>query len=74
MPTLVQPGPGLPAIPRKLADRIKVGEYVDFMELPPARGKSRPITQAPEGQVIVVQAADIAPARKLVPDLSTWIQ
>ena len=29
LPTLVQPGPGLAAIPRKLADRIKAGEYVN---------------------------------------------
>ena len=32
------------------------------------------MTQAFEGQVVVVQAADIIQSRKLVPDLATWMQ
>jgi len=73
--SLVQLGPGLPAVPKKLLDRISAGEYVDFMELPPARGRTRPAAHAlGEGQIVVVQAADLAPARKLVPDLPTWLQ
>ena len=32
------------------------------------------MTQAFEGQVVVVQAADLIQSRKLVPDLATWMQ
>ncbi len=38
--TLTQLGSGLAAIPKKLIERIKAGDYFDFMELPPARGKT----------------------------------
>lgn len=71
---LVQLGPGLAAIPKKVMERIKAGEYVDFMELPPARGKTKPVGQSSEGQIVVLQATDLMPTRKLVPDLSTWLQ
>jgi hypothetical protein len=60
-------------LPRKTIDRIKAGEYIDFAELPPAKGKARPLTAATEG-VIVVQAADLLQSRKLIPDLATWTQ
>ena len=38
--TMVMLGIGLPALPKKLVDKIEAGEYIDFTELPPARGKS----------------------------------
>ena len=38
--TMVMLGVGLPALPKKLVDKIEAGEYIDFTELPPARGKS----------------------------------
>ena len=44
------------------------------MGLPPARGKCKPTAQAAEGQIILVQAADLAPTRKLVSDLAAWLQ
>ena len=47
---------------------------VDFAELPPAKGKGRAMPQSLEGQVIVVQAADLLQARKIIPDLATWLQ
>lgn len=72
--TLVQVGQGLPALPKKLVERIRSNEYVDFMELPPAKGKSRPPSHAMEGQILVVQATDLAQGRKVVPDLATWMQ
>ena len=74
--TLVQAGPGLAALPKKLVDRIRANEFIDFMELPPppTRSKSRSIPQATEGQILVVQAADFAQGRKTIPDLATWIQ
>ena len=66
---LVQLGPGLPALSRKLEVRIEAGEYVDFNDLPPAKGKGRPLSQPMEGQIVVVQAADLVQSRRLIPDI-----
>ncbi len=71
---LVSIGPGLPSLPKRLVERIGTGECVDFGELPPAKGKSRPLPQAGEGQVVVVQATDLMATRKTIPDLVTWLQ
>ena len=49
-------------------------EYIDFNELPPAKGKMRPIPQTAEGQIIVVQAEDLLQSKKLIPDFPTWLQ
>ena len=67
-------GSGLPAVPRKTAEKIWAGEYVDFSDLPPARGKSKSFPSSVEGHIIVVHAADLAQSRKLIPDLGTWAQ
>lgn len=40
---LVSIGTGLPALPRKLIARVLANEYVDFAELPPAKGKGKPL-------------------------------
>ncbi len=71
---LVALGTGLPALPKKLVAKILAGEYIDFAELPPAKGKTRPVSQALEGQIVVVQAAELLQARKIIPDLATWVQ
>ena len=71
---MVTTGVGLAALPKKLVKKIKANEYIDFTELPPAKGKSRPVPQSLEGQVLVVQAADLLQARKIIPDLATWLQ
>ena len=34
-------GSGLAALPKKLVERIRANEYIDFTELPPAKGKAR---------------------------------
>ena len=52
-------GSGLPALPKKLVAKILANEYIDFSELPPGKGKGRTMPQSLEGQVIVVQAADL---------------
>ena len=67
-------GSGLPIVPKKLVTKILANEYVNFVELPPAKGKGRTMPQSLEGQVIVVQAADLLQARKIIPDLATWLQ
>lgn len=71
---LVQLGPGLSALPRRLVAKIEADEYIDFNELPPARGKGRSVSQPVDGQVVVVQAADLVQSRRLMPDLATWVQ
>ena len=62
------------AEPLKLAERIWAGEFVDFCELPPAKGRARPVTGSMEGQLILVQAAYLYQTKKLIPDLATWSQ
>ena len=73
-PSTVMLGTWLPSLPRKLIDKILAGEYVDFAELPPARGKARAVPQALEGRIVVVQAADLLQSRRAIPDLATWMQ
>ena len=67
-------GEGLPALPKKTVDKILAGEFVDFADLPPAKGRVKASTHAAEGQIVVVQAADLIENRKLIPDLATWVQ
>lgn len=71
---LVPAGTGLSALPKKMVEKIWAEEYVDFNDLPPAKGKGRSITHALDGQVVVVQAADLVQNRKIIPDLATWCQ
>lgn len=71
---LVSVGQGFPALPRKLVERIRANEFVDFADLPPAKGKGRPAAHTLEGQVLVVQAADLLQTRRIIPDLATWSQ
>ena len=66
-------GHGLPPVSKKLADRIRAGEFIDLAELPPAKGKVRPI-QSPEGGVLLVSAHDLLQQKRLIPDLATWVQ
>lgn len=73
-PPLIALGRGLAAIPKKLVAKILSNEYIDFTELPPAKGKTRTMPQSLEGQIIVVQAADLIQARKIIPDFATWVQ
>ena len=60
-------------IPKKIADRILAGEFVDLADLPPAKGKVHPLS-TPEGSVLLVHAQDFMQQKKLIPDLATWVQ
>lgn len=35
---------GMPAVPLTLVEKIWAGEFVDFGELPPAKGMAKPVT------------------------------
>ena len=65
-------GTGLPPIPRRIVEKIQNHEFVEFTELPPAKGKSRVSPPQGDGQIVVVQAADLIQSRMVIPDLATW--
>ena len=73
-PALLVIGSGLPVHTKKLIARMLANKYIDFSELPPAKGKGRPMPQSLKGQVIMVQAAELLQARKIIPNLATWLQ
>lgn len=66
--------PGLPFLHNKLVAQIIANEYVDFSELPPAKGRVKALPQAYEGKIAVIQVADLYQHRKLIPDFATWAQ
>ncbi len=71
---MVSLGAGLPPISKKLMERMQANEYIDFSELPPAKGKGKLNTQHGDNQIVVVQAADLMQTRRVIPDLATWSQ
>ena len=72
--SMVLTGEGLPSLPKKCVDKILAGEFIDLADLPPAKGKVKAIPNASDGQIVVVQAADLMEHRKLIPDFATWVQ
>ena len=64
----------MPALPKKLVEKIIAGHYVDFSELPPAKGRTHPLPSQEDGHVVVIRAKDFAGSKKLIPDLATWLQ
>ena len=66
-------GHGMPSLPKKVVDRIISGEFIDFADLPPAKGRVRSLPTS-EGSIILVQAADLLQQKRLLPDLATWMQ
>ena len=79
VPTVPNPqvslGYGIPSIPPKTQDHILAREYIDFRDLPPAKGKTSPLSlPASEGNIIMVNAFDLMQQKKLIPDIGTWVQ
>jgi hypothetical protein len=74
VPKLVPTGPGMASLSKKLVDRIISGQYVDFAELPPAKGRMRSLPNAEEGHIVIIRAEDLAGSKKMIPDLATWLQ
>ena len=66
--------PGLPPLPKKTVKRIRTAQYIEFTELPPAKGKGRSLAQPTEGQIIVLLTADLVQTRKTIADYVTWSQ
>ena len=67
---------GIPSIPTKIQDKILVGDYIEFSELPPAKGKSLPPSalSSLKGSVLLINSADLYQQRKVIPDLGVWVQ
>ena len=66
--------PGLPALKKSLVDSILAGHFVDFTELPPAKGRTKAFNSRLDGQIVILQAAEYLQAKRLIPDLGIWIQ
>ncbi len=58
----------------KISRKNKIRAVQRLHQLLPAKGKGRSLTQPTEGQIIVVQAADLVQNRKPIPDYATWSQ
>ncbi len=67
-------GQGIPSIPRKMANRILAGEFVDFADLPPAKLKQKQVSAPTEGNILLVQSSELLQQRKPIGDLPTWLQ
>ena len=48
-PSMVATGERLPLLPKICVEKILAGEFIDFAELPPAKGKVESIPQAVKG-------------------------
>jgi len=73
---MVTLGRGLQSLPKKMVDQIRSNQYVDFTELPPAKGlaKTIPQTVVGDGQLILVQTTDLTDSRRIIPSLAVWLQ
>lgn len=69
--------PGIPALRRSLVEAIQAGKYIDFGELPPARGLAKApssLASDTEGKIFLLQAADYAQSKKPILEFQTWSQ
>ena len=71
---LVTIGQSLPLLPQKLVQQIQAGEFVDFGELPPAKGKQLAPPTTYTSQIVLVQLQEVSRHRRLIPDYNTWSQ
>ena len=73
--SLLSFGRGLPSLSKKLVDQIRSNQYIDFADLPPARGKVRTPHQPTmmEGQIVLIQTADLSDTKKIIPDLAVRV-
>lgn len=59
---------------KKNRDCILAREYIDFVELPPAKGKPPPVTPHTRRKHHLVNVFDLLQQKELIPDLGTWVQ
>ena len=56
--TLQVRDPGIPALKKWLVASILAEEFINRTEMPLAKGRTRPLNQVLEGQVLLLQAAE----------------
>jgi len=54
--------------------RITAGEFVDFMDLPPAKSWLPAFRDSQASTLAILQLQEVEKQRKLIPDYSTWSQ
>ena len=64
----------MPAIPSTVAERIRLGHYVDFSILPPVTGAIRQPPPQLEGGVVALRAENLTRSEMLIPYFPTWFQ
>ena len=53
---------------------ITAGEFVDFMDLPPAKSRLPAFRDNQASTLAILQLQEVEKQRKLIPDYSTWSQ
>ena len=66
--------PGIPAIKKWLATSILADEFIDLTKKAPAKGRSKPLNRGLEGQIVLLHAAEYFQAKRLIPDMASWLQ
>ena len=72
--SMIPIGESLPALPRNLLQKIWANDYIDFTELPPAKGSPTSMPHFMEGRVLLVQWQELENHKKAIPDFATWAQ
>ena len=72
--SVISIGEGLPALSQRLVETIKAGEYVDFSELPLAKGKGCASSQDWDAGILLLQVQQSKNPRHLIPDFPTLAQ
>ena len=59
-----------------MVEQIRANQYVDFADLPPARGQVKLVSQllGGENQIILLQSVDLAEPKKVIPNFAVWCQ
>ena len=73
-PPPVAIGAALPLIFTKLIQQFKSGEYVDFAELLPARGRPSQWHANRMSTLEILQLWEVERPQKFIPDFMTWTQ
>ncbi len=66
--------PGIPPLRRSVVETILSGAFLDFSELPPAKGLSKPASSLRQGAGATSGTSGLADSTRLVPDFTTWVQ
>ena len=68
-------GRGIPALPKRMVEKMLAWEYVDLAELPPARANMAKEAMGTTPNVLLVQSLEsVRHHRKIIPDITTWVQ